>query len=75
MLCFLLGCSDGAECFASASPLGVSVSVSGRWTGVDSVREQKKLEARKMLENAAREAPQHPVHALLGGGMNARPTA
>jgi hypothetical protein len=31
-----------------------TVYVSGMWAGVDSLWEQKKLEARKMLENAAR---------------------
>jgi len=36
------------------------------WAGVDSVWEQDKLEARKMLENAAESTRQ--VHALLGGG-------
>ena len=30
-----------------------TVCVSGFWAGVDSAWEQKKLEARKMLENAA----------------------
>jgi hypothetical protein len=34
-------------------------------TSVDSAWEQKKLEARKLLINAAREAPQRPVHAVL----------
>jgi len=29
------------------------VCVTGRWAGVDNAWEQKKLEARKMLENAA----------------------
>jgi len=33
--------------------------------GVDSAWEQKKLGARKLLENAACEAPQRPVHAVL----------
>jgi len=37
------------------------------WTGVDSVWEQEKLEARKMPENAAREASHTSgVRALLG---------
>ncbi len=40
-----------------------------RWAGVDSVWEQKKLEAtlREMLENAARakRSHQHPVHIIL----------
>jgi hypothetical protein len=37
--------------------------------GVDSVWEQKKLEARKMLENAARPSgsPQHPMHYTCPG--------
>ncbi len=34
------------------------------WAGVDSVREQKKLEARKCLKT--RQNPQRPVHAVLG---------
>jgi hypothetical protein len=34
--------------------------------GVDSAWKQEKLEARKMLENAAREAPQRPMRAMLG---------
>ena len=33
--------------------------------GVDSAWEQKKLEARKMLENAL--TPQRPVRAVFGG--------
>ena len=37
--------------------------VSGLWAGVDSVWEQEKLEARKMLENA--QTPTRQVHALL----------
>ena len=37
----------------------------GAGAGVDSVREQEKLEARKMLENSY--SPQRPVRALLGG--------
>jgi hypothetical protein len=32
---------------------GLTVYVSGVWTGVDSTWEQRKLESRKMLENAA----------------------
>ena len=32
---------------------GLTVCVTCVWAGVDSVREQGKLEARKMLENAA----------------------
>jgi hypothetical protein len=46
------------------------------WAGVDSAWEQKKLEAsvldkldnKKMFDakHAAREAPQRPVHAVLG---------
>jgi len=36
----------------------------GAGAGVDSAWEQRKLEARKMLENAT--DPQRPVHALLG---------
>jgi len=31
----------------------LTVCVSGVWVGVDSVRERKKLKARKMLENRA----------------------
>jgi hypothetical protein len=31
----------------------LTVCVTGRWAGVDSAREQYKLEARKMLEKAA----------------------
>jgi hypothetical protein len=31
----------------------LTVCVSGLWAGRDSLREQKKLQARKMLENAA----------------------
>jgi len=36
--------------------------------GMDSAWEQKKPEARKILENAARPSgsPQRPMHALLG---------
>ena len=30
-----------------------TVSVSGVWVGVENIREQEKLEARKMLENTA----------------------
>ena len=37
----------------------------GAGAGVDSAWEQKKLEARKKSENAAREAPQRPVHIIL----------
>jgi hypothetical protein len=44
---------------------GLTVCVTGAGVGVDSVWEQKKLEARKMLENAAES--QRPVHAVLGG--------
>jgi hypothetical protein len=33
---------------------------------VDSVWEQEKLEARKMLENAARKAPSRPLEPVLG---------
>ena len=35
----------------------LTVCVSGLWAGVDSAWEQKKLEARKMLENAAESPP------------------
>ena len=40
-----------------------------RWGGLDFAWEQEKLEARKMLENAARPTggPQRPMHAVLGG--------
>ena len=41
------------------------VCFSRKWAGGDSAWEQKKLEARKMLENAA-ESPAS-VHAVLGG--------
>jgi hypothetical protein len=43
-----------------------SLRGTGAEAGVDSAWEQKKLEARKLLEKAAREAPQRPVHAVLG---------
>ena len=36
-----------------------------RWAGVDSAWEQKKPEARKLLENAP--TPTSRVHAVLGG--------
>jgi len=42
-----------------------TVCVTCVWAGVDSVWEQEKLEARKMLENA--QNPTRQVHALLGG--------
>ncbi len=41
------------------------IGVNGVWAGVDSVREQKKLEARKMLENAAES---HTSSARFVGG-------
>ena len=41
--------------------------------GVDSTRKQKKLEARKLLENAP--TPTSPVHALLGGVSKIFPKA
>jgi len=44
-----------------------TVGVTGAGRSVDSALEQKKPEARKMLENTARpsDSPQRPVHALL----------
>jgi hypothetical protein len=36
------------------------------WVGVDSVWEQEKLEARKMLTRSMPQNPQLPVYALLG---------
>ena len=44
--------------------LSSTVCVTGAGAGVDSAWEQKKLKARKMLENSY--SPQRPVHALLG---------
>ena len=41
----------------SADCVSLTVCISGGGTGVDSTEEQEKLEARKMLENAAREGP------------------
>jgi hypothetical protein len=41
-------------------------ALTGARAGMDSAWEQKKLEARKNPENAAREAPQHQVHTLVG---------
>jgi len=38
--------------------------------GVDSAWEQKKLEARKILETA--QNPHRPLHAVLGGFFNLR---
>jgi len=45
----------------------LTVCITCVWAGVDSLWEQEKLEARKMLENAARPAgsPTRQVHALL----------
>jgi hypothetical protein len=43
---------------------GLTVCVTGAGAGVDNVREQEKLEARKMLEKP--QNPQRPVYALLG---------
>ena len=40
-----------------------TVCVTGAGAGVDSAWEQKKPEARKMLESA--QSPQRPVHAVL----------
>jgi len=39
------------------------------WAGVDNAWEQEKLQARKMLENAARakRSPTRQVHAVFGG--------
>jgi len=58
----------------------LTIWLMGAGTDVDSVCEQKKLEARKMLDAkcATREAPQRPVHitptllrdALLGGAID-----
>lgn len=44
-----------------------AVCITCVWAGVDNAWEQKKPEARKMLENAARPSgsPQRPVHALV----------
>jgi hypothetical protein len=46
-----------------------TVCVTCVWAGVDNAWEQGKLEARKILENAARakRSPTRQVHALLGG--------
>jgi len=45
------------------------------WAGVDNAWEQEKLEARKMLENAARPtgSPTRQVHALLATVFVKRP--
>jgi hypothetical protein len=42
-----------------------TVSVTGGGAGMENAWEQRKLEARKMLET--RENPRRPVHAVLGG--------
>jgi hypothetical protein len=44
------------------------VCVTCAGAGVDNAWEQRKLEARKLLENVARakRSPQRPVHAVLG---------
>ena len=44
----------------------LTASVTCKWAGVDSVWEQRKLEARKLLEDAA--PPTCQVHALLASG-------
>ncbi len=44
-----------------------TAGVSGGGAGWDSAREQEKLEARKMLENA--QNPHHPLHALLARSL------
>ena len=57
--------------------MGSRTSPSGRGAGagVDSAWEQKKLAAGKTLENAAREAPQRPVHTLALGQCQGHPRA
>jgi len=48
----------------------LTVCVTGVWAGWDSLREQKKLEARKILENAAESHPHAEggqVEPVLGG--------
>jgi len=46
---------------------GLTVCITCVWAGVDNAWEQEKLEARKMPENAAREASHTSgVRALLG---------
>ncbi len=45
----------------------LTVCVTRVWAGVDSLWEQKKLNARKCLQTA--QNPQRPVHALLGGDL------
>ena len=48
----------------------LTVCASGLWVGRDSVWEQEKLEARKLLENAAES--QNPLHALLARSLFGR---
>ena len=48
----------------------LTVCVAREWAGVDSVREQEKLEAKKKLENAARakRSPTRPMHLGMMAG-------